>query len=89
VGSKKFASRELFRYLPFVMVELPLSQMTLSEKLQLMETLWDDLSRRPDELQSPAWHKEVLDESRRRADSGEEQFTDWEAAKEDIRRRVS
>ena len=70
-------------------VELPLSEMTLSEKLQLMETLWDDLTRKPDGLESPAWHKEVLEECRRRADTGEEQFSDWEAAKEDIRKRVS
>ena len=70
-------------------LELPLAQMTLSEKLQLMETLWDDLTRKPDELESPAWHKEVLEECLRRAESGEEQFSDWEAAKEDIRRRIS
>jgi hypothetical protein len=46
------------------------------------------LSRKPDELESPAWHKEVLDECRRRADAGEEQFTDWEVAKEDLRNRA-
>jgi len=70
-------------------VELPLSQMTLPEKLQLMEALWDDLTRKPDELKSPAWHKEVLEECSRRAETGEEQFSDWETAKEDIRRRIS
>ena len=63
--------------------------MTLPEKLQLMEALWDDLARKPDELESPAWHKEVLEECRRKADAGEEQFSDWEAAKEEIRLRVS
>jgi hypothetical protein len=62
--------------------------MTLPEKLQLMEALWDDLTRKPNELESPAWHEEVLEECRRRAETGEEQFSDWEAAKEDIRRRV-
>lgn len=63
--------------------------MTLSEKLQLMETLWDDLARKPDDLESPAWHQEVLEECRRRAETGEEQFRDWQAVKEDIRRRIS
>ncbi|MDR3403585.1 MAG: addiction module protein [Chthoniobacter sp.] len=69
-------------------VELALDQMTFSEKLHLMETLWDDLTRKPDDFPSPAWHKEVLEESRRKAESGEEKFTDWEAAKAEIRRRV-
>lgn len=70
-------------------VEVPLDQMTFPEKLQLMEALWDDLTRKPDDFPSPAWHKDVLEECRRLAESGEEQFSDWEVAKEDIRRQVS
>jgi len=69
-------------------VELPLSEMTLPEKLQLMETLWDDLTRKPVEFESPAWHKDVLEDCRRRAERGEEKFSDWEAAKEEIRRTL-
>jgi hypothetical protein len=68
--------------------ELP-PNLTLPEKLQLMEALWDDLTRKPDEFESPAWHKEVLEECRRKAESGEEKFSDWEAAKADIRRRTA
>ena len=70
-------------------VELPLDKMTFPEKLHLMEVLWDDLTRKPDDFPSPSWHKDVLDECRRKAESGEEKFTDWEAAKEEIRRSVS
>jgi hypothetical protein len=54
-----------------------------------MEVPEHDLNRNPDNFPSPAWHKEVLDECRRKAESGEEQFSDWEAAKADIRHRVS
>jgi hypothetical protein len=70
-------------------VELPLDRMSLPEKLRLMEVLWDDLTRKPDDIPSPAWHKDVLEDIRRRAESGEEQFSDWESAKKEIRRRVS
>ena len=70
-------------------VVLPLDQMTLPEKLQLMEDLWDNLSKSSASVESPAWHKEVLDECRARAESGQEKFTDWETAKDEIRRRVS
>jgi hypothetical protein len=70
-------------------VVLPLNQMTLTEKLQLMEELWDSLSKSPAELESPAWHKEVLDACSAKAASGQETFTDWETAKEEIRRSVS
>jgi len=57
--------------------------------MELLEALWDDLSRAPDQLESPEWHKGVLDERRRRLQTGEETLSDWETAKEDIRRRVS
>lgn len=70
-------------------VEVALDQMSFPEKLQLMEALWDDLTRRPDDLISPSWHEDILEDCRRKAESGEEQFTDWEAAKREIRRQVS
>jgi hypothetical protein len=68
---------------------LPLDEMTVAEKLQLMEVLWEDLSKNPADLPSPEWHKEVLDECRRKAESGEEQFIDWEKAKQEILKRTS
>jgi hypothetical protein len=70
-------------------VTLPLNEMTISEKLQLMEALWADLSRNPDALESPEWHREVLDDRERRIAAGESRFADWEKAKTDIRTRVS
>ncbi len=63
--------------------------MTLPEKLELMEALWDDLSKKPEEFESPAWHAEALQEIQRRVDAGEEKLTDWETVKEELRRRTS
>ena len=68
---------------------LPLNEMTLPEKLQLMEALWADLTHNSDALESPEWHREVLDEREKRIASGEARFSDWEQAKTDIRKRVS
>ena len=62
--------------------------MTIPDKMELLEALWDDLSRRPEQLQSPDWHKVVLEERREAAEAGEDKFSDWETAKEDIRKRV-
>ena len=67
---------------------LPLKQMSVSEKLQLMEALWDDLSRDADALESPEWHGQVLKEREDRIASGEAKFSDWDQAKLDIRKRV-
>ena len=70
-------------------VELPLDKMSVEEKLRLMDILWEDLTRNPDDIPSPAWHKEVLEECRRRAESGEEKFLDFEEVKKDLLRQFS
>lgn len=72
-----------------MVITLPLSEMTISEKLEVMETLWEDLSRNADALESPEWHASVLEEREKKIASGEAIFTDWEQAKKDIRKRVS
>ena len=70
-------------------VVLLLDRMTLPEKLQLIEDLWENFSKSHCGFESPVWHQEFLDERRAEAESGQEKFTDWETAKEEIRRRVS
>lgn len=63
--------------------------MTLEEKLAAMESLWEDLARSPEAVESPAWHKEVLDERRERVADGKARFVDWEKAKAEIREKIS
>jgi len=40
---------------------LPLKDMSLQEKLAAMESLWEELARTPEAIESPAWHKDILD----------------------------
>ena len=68
--------------------ELSLESMTVQEKLVLMERLWDDLSRRPDDVPSPAWHGDVLAERIAAVREGRTSFVDWEEAKERLRDRL-
>ena len=63
--------------------------MTLQEKLAAMESLWEDLARCPESVESPTWHKDVLDERRERVAEGQAKFGDWETAKIEIRNKVS
>ena len=70
-------------------VDLPLHEMSVEEKLQLMEAIWADLSREPERVESPTWHQEVLEETERRVASGQAVFTDWDAAKRSIRDRLN
>ena len=45
-------------------INLPLKDMTLQEKLAVMESIWEDLARTPEAIESPTWHKDILDERR-------------------------
>ena len=68
-------------------VTLPLDQMTVADKLRVMEALWTDLTRLPEEFQSPTWHEAILKEREERVRSGQETFIDWEVAKQELRDR--
>ena len=64
---------------------LDLGKMTTSDKLRLMEDLWQNLAAEDSAVTSPAWHGDVLAERDRLIASGEEQFIAWEVAKKQLR----
>lgn len=64
---------------------LDLGQMTTSDKLRLMENLWQDLSQDERNISSPSWHGEMLQERERLISSGEETYIDWDSAKKQLR----
>ncbi len=70
-------------------IELPLSQFTYAEKLDLLETIWDDLSRDETAFESPEWHEKILNERREAFSAGRVQHADWAEAKERIKRNLS
>jgi hypothetical protein len=63
--------------------------MSVQEKVQTMEALWQSLSSDPAAIESPSWHEEELAERERKIESEEAKFVAWEKAKVDIRRRTS
>ena len=70
-------------------VNLPLKDTTLQEKLAAIELLWDDLARSPASVESPGWHKDVIDARRDRVAESKAHFVDWKTAKKDIRSKIS
>ena len=66
-------------------MEIQLDKMTTSEKLRVLEMIWDDLQRKPDEIPSPSWHKDVLKAREGRVQDGGAHFVDWSESKRKIR----
>jgi hypothetical protein len=63
----------------------PIEEMTQQQRVDLMEELWKAMSLHPEGIPSPDWHLEVLEERERALANGEDEFIDWEEAKEYIR----
>jgi len=63
--------------------------MTVAEKLQAIEVIWEDLARNPNEIPSPAWHAEVLAERERLVKEGKAKFIPLEEFRKDIEKEIS
>ena len=66
----------------------PLEEMSVAEKIQMMESLWDDLCEKPDGIESPAWHRDILAQREESLGRGEDALEDWDSAKRNIRKQV-
>ena len=65
-----------------MLIDLPLENMTVAEKLRVMETVWASLCSKPADVASPDWHAKVLAERARRLESGEATVSKWSDAKQ-------
>lgn len=69
-------------------ITIELDKMTTTEKIRIMEYLWDDLCKHSGEVPLPSWHEEVLSRREESVSSGKEKFNDWSAEKEKIRQSL-
>ena len=69
-------------------ISLPLDKMTNLDKIAVMEKLWDDLCRDPEAIQSPTWHKDVLEAREKEIKEGRAKFKSFDRAKKRIRDQV-
>ena len=70
-------------------VALSVEKMSIEEKIQIMETLWDDLCRKADNISSPPWHEKVLNDRENGINSRDDIFIDWDSAKKNIKDSIS
>jgi hypothetical protein len=51
-----------------------IEKMSVTERLQAMDQLWESLTREGEEIPSPYWHQDVLADRKARAQGGEAKF---------------
>ncbi|MBU4273536.1 MAG: addiction module protein [Planctomycetes bacterium] len=69
-------------------ITLLLQEMSTADKLSVMELLWDDLSRSPENLPSPAWHGEVLAAREQMLKEGKTSFSEFTEVRDRLRKAV-
>ncbi len=58
-----------------------ISKMSVLERLQTMEALWDSLTREPTGIKSPKWHEDMLSNRKEKIESGHAKFISLEELK--------
>ena len=66
-------------------VDLPLAQMSLDDKLLAMELLWGELSKTPERLEVPHWHRDLLLQRLNQVQQGTASFQSWNTAISELR----
>ena len=62
-----------------------IQKMTVQEKLTAMEQLWESLSQKETDLESPDWHEDILRDRKAKIDSGAGKFLTIEHLREKYR----
>lgn len=47
-----------------------IKKMSRTDRIQVMEALWNSLIEEEEELGSPEWHQDILEERKRKIESG-------------------
>jgi Putative addiction module component len=62
-------------------IDSPLDAMSVAEKVQLLESVWQSLCLHSGDVASPEWHQTILEERRTRLEDGRASISSWADAK--------
>ena len=68
---------------------LEIERMSVAERLQTMELLWRSMSHAPEQLESPTWHKTVLQKRFAKVAAGKGEFLTISQLKKRLAKRAS
>ena len=62
-----------------------IEKMTIHERLQTMELLWDSITHSSEEIEPPAWHSEILSDRRKIIESGKAEWLTMDELRKELR----
>lgn len=60
---------------------IEIKKKSIIERLQAMEALWDSLLHEESQIESPEWHRDILEERRKKIEKGKAEFISLEELK--------
>ena len=66
-------------------IKIEIDGLELSEKLLLVEDLWDSIAASNSELTMPEWQKEELNKRYKKYKQGKLELHDWKSTHEELR----
>lgn len=60
----------------------------VDEQIDYVQSLWDRIAAKPDEVPVPEWHKQVLDERLESYRSNPDQGKSWDEVRDQARRKL-
>jgi len=68
-------------------IKQEINRLKLTEKLILIEDVWDSIAQKNQELPMPEWQKRELDQRYKSYKAGEQNLHDWESVHESLRNK--
>lgn len=53
---------------------IEIKEMSMKERLQVMEALWNSFQDEESEMEAPEWHRDILEERNRKIKNGKAEF---------------
>lgn len=82
--TEQSCSSPALEYVQFMIAQSEIRQMSLPEKMALLETVWSEIATDPGQVEVPQWHKDILDERDLALKEGRAVVLDWDEAKRQI-----
>jgi putative addiction module component (TIGR02574 family) len=62
--------------------------LSVDEKLDYLQSLWDRIAASPESIPVPDWHREILDERLKDLEANPDAGDTWEAVQERLRKKI-
>jgi putative addiction module component (TIGR02574 family) len=63
-------------------------ELTIEEKLDYVESLWDRIAANPETVPVPDWHLEVIEQRTREGQAGAQLGSSWDDFREQLRAKL-